>query len=307
MPNASNVNYVAGDTVPNAVVAKLGAGGKVCVFSYAATDLIVDVNGTFPAGSSFSALTPARLLETRSGPGIATVDGAQLGAGPVAAGSVTQVQVAGRGGVPADASAVVLNVTATQAQAPGFFTVFPCGAPVPNASNVNYVAGDTVPNAVVAKLGAGGKVCVFSYAATDLIVDVNGTFPAGSSFSALTPARLLETRSGPGIATVDGAQLGAGPVAAGSVTQVQVAGRGGVPADASAVVLNVTATQAQAPGFFTVFPCGAPVPNASNVNYVAGDTVPNAVVAKLGAGGKVCVFSYAATDLIVDVNGTFPG
>ncbi len=59
---------------------------------------------TTPAGSSFSALTPARLLETRSGPGIATVDGAQLGAGPVAAGSVTQVQVAGRGGVPADAS-----------------------------------------------------------------------------------------------------------------------------------------------------------------------------------------------------------
>ena len=56
-----------------------------------------------------------------------------------------------------------------------------------------------------------------------------------------------------------------------------------------------------------MFPCGAPVPNASNVNYVAGDTVPNAVVAKLGAGGKVCVFSYAATDLIVDVNGTFPG
>src|SRR5207302_63492 len=102
----------------------------------------------------------------------------QSGGGRVGAGSVTEVQVAGRGGVPADAAAVVLNVTATESQAPGFFTVFPCGAPVPNASNVNYVTGDTVPNAVVAKIGDGGKVCVFSYAATQLIVDVNGFFPA---------------------------------------------------------------------------------------------------------------------------------
>jgi hypothetical protein len=158
---------------------------------------------------------------------------------------------------------------------------------------------------VVAKVGAGGKVCVFSYAATDMIVDVNGYFPAGSSFGSLSPARLLESRSGAGMVTVDGQQLGIGVRPAGSVTEVQVAGRGGVPADASAVVLNVTATQAQGPGFFTVFPCGTDRPTASNVNYVVGDTVPNAVVAKVGAGGKVCVFSYAATDMIVDVNGYF--
>ena len=186
------------------------------------------------------------------------------------AGVTLELQVAGRGGVPGDASAVVLNVTVTQAQGPGFVTVFPCGSPVPNASNVNYVAGSTVPNAVVARVGANGRVCVFTYAATDLIVDVDGWFPAGASYVALQPARLLETRSGPGLATVDGLQFGEGPRGAGSVTEVQVAGRGGVPGDASAVVLNVTVTQAQGPGFVTVFPCGSPVPNASNVNYVAG-------------------------------------
>ena len=80
-----------------------------------------------------------------------------------------------------------------------------------------------------------------------------------------------------------------------------------MPADASAVVLNVTAVDAEAAGFLTVFPCGSARPNASNINYVAGDVVPNAVLTKIGAGGKVCVFSYAATDLIVDTNGYFPG
>ena len=86
--------------------------------------------------------------------------------------------VAGRGGVAGDASAVVLNVTVAGARGPGFVTVFPCGAAQPTASNLNFVAGSTVPNAVTSKVGAGGKVCLFSSGATDLVVDVNGWFPA---------------------------------------------------------------------------------------------------------------------------------
>jgi hypothetical protein len=55
-----------------------------------------------------------------------------------------------------------------------------------------------------------------------------------------------------------------------------------------------------------VFPCGQATPNASNVNYAAGQTIPNSVVSKVGVGGKVCVYSSAEVDLIVDVNGAFP-
>ena len=84
-----------------------------------------------------------------------------------------------------------------------------------------------------------------------------------------------------------------------------MAGRAGVPVDAAAVMLNVTAVVPAAPGFLTVFPCGAARPLASNVNYVAGEVVPNAVFAKVGAGGKVCVYTLSATDLIADVNGWF--
>jgi hypothetical protein len=299
-PNASNLNYAAGDTVPNAVIAKVGADGKVCLFTLAATHLLADVNGYYPAGSPYVPLVPARVLESRPG---ATVDGQSANLGVRAAGSVTELRVAGRGGVPADAAAVVLNVTVTEAEGPGFVTVYPCGAARPNASNLNYAAGDTVPNAVIAKVGADGKVCLFTLAATHLLADVNGYYPAGSPYVPLVPARVLESRPG---ATVDGQSANLGVRAAGSVTELRVAGRGGVPADAAAVVLNVTVTEAEGPGFVTVYPCGAARPNASNLNYVAGDTVPNAVIAKVGADGKVCLFTLAATHLLADVNGYYP-
>ena len=77
----------------------------------------------------------------------------------------------------------MLNVTVTGAQGTGFITVYPCGQAVPTTSNLNFVTGDTVPNAVIVKLGAGGKVCLFAAeSATHLIADVNGYFPAGSGF-----------------------------------------------------------------------------------------------------------------------------
>ena len=119
----------------------------------------------------------------------------------------------------------------------------------------------------------------------------------------LVPGRLLDTR---GPATVDGLQEGGGARAAGVTTEVQITGRYGVPGDAAAVVLNVTATGTQAPGFVTVWPCGVEKPNASSLNFDAGATIPNAVITKIGVGGKVCLSSSAATNLLVDINGYYP-
>ena len=117
---------------------------------------------------------------------------------------------------------------------------------------------------------------------------------------ALTPARLLETR--PGAPTVDGVAPGAGPLAPGTPLELQVAGRGGVPASARGAVLNVTATDAPGTGFVTVWPCGEPMPTASNVNFVAGVPSPNAAIVKIGADGKVCFQTgESSAQLIVDV------
>jgi hypothetical protein len=215
-----------------------------------------------------------------------------------------ELPIAGRAGVPSAAATVVLNVTAVNPAAGGFVTVFPCGQPQPNASNLNYKAGDVIPNAVLAKVGAGGKVCFYTFAETDLLVDVGGFFGNELSLVPLpSPGRVFDSR--PSGETVDGLHQRTGRIAAGATYELPIAGRAGVPSSASLVVLNVTAVDPGAGGFVTVFPCGATLPNASSLNYRVGDVIPNAVLAKVGAGGKVCFYSYAATDLIVDVSGYF--
>ena len=108
------------------------------------------------------------------------------------------------------------------------------------------------------------------------------------------------------LVTVDGLYEGCAGLVAGGVYELPVVGRAGVPGSASAVVLNVTAVGGQARGYLTVFPCGSVRPNASSVNFGVGQTVANGVVARVGAGGKVCVFASAATDVVVDVNGYVP-
>ena len=146
-----------------------------------------------------------------------------------------------------------------------------------------------------------GRVCVFTSAGTNLIADLTGYFPAVSGYASLNPARLLDSR--PGSGTIDGQDAGAGLRAKGNITQLTVTGRAGIPADASTVVLNVTVTAAVDAGFITVYPCGAALPVASNLNYTVGATVANAVVVKVGTGGQVCLFNSGATQLIADTNG----
>ncbi|MEQ1698601.1 MAG: S8 family serine peptidase [Ilumatobacteraceae bacterium] len=290
LPNASNLNFVTGRTIANAVVAKVGDAGKVCLYTSVTAHFIIDVNGYAPGASSFLPLNPARLVDSRVGG--TTVDGVGAAIGVRAEGSVTEILLPGRGGVPSDAEAVALNVTVVGPLAGGYATVFPCGTQPPGASNLNFVAGLTIANAVVAKIGAAGKVCIFASKATHLIVDVNGFFPAGAAFTALTPVRLLDSRPQ--------------RILANGVVEVTVAGIDDVPVDADAVVLNVTVAGPMTGGFITVYPCGSTRPNASSINYVAGQAIPNAVIAKVGTGGKVCIYTSASTNLLVDLNGFFP-
>ena len=306
-PTASNLNFDAGDTVPNLVIAQVSDVGTVCLDAPTSAHLVVDVNGWFGGGSGFTPVPPARLLETRAGnPTFRTVDGLFQGGGAIGAGQVLTLQVAGRGGVGSAAEAVALNVTATQPTGDGYVTVYPCDATRPTASNLNYTAGDTVPNAVVVRLSAAGTVCLFTLRSAHLLVDVNGWFTTASDLAPVVPARLLETRSGsPDLRTIDRLAEGIGRVQAAATLELQVGGRGGVAANAAAAVLNVTVTEPLAHGFVTAYPCGGTRPLASNLNFVAGQTVPNAVAVRLSATGKVCLFSTAATHLVVDVNGWF--
>jgi hypothetical protein len=309
---AASVNYDGGDVRPNAVLTKLSASGSVCIYTLRATDLVVDVNGAFAAGAGFDSVNPARLLETRSGPGLTTTDGEFEGVGWLDDEEVVEFQVTGRGGIPDGAEAASLNVVAISADGPGFLTVYPCDQdrPVPAAS-VNYDGGDVRPNAVLTKLSASGSVCIYTLRSTDLVVDVNGAFSAGSgleavNFGSINPARLLETRTGSGLETIDGQQQGVGRGSDEATLTLQVTGRAGIPDGATAASLNVVAIFADGPGFLTVYPCDQARPDpAASVNYGGGDVRPNAVLTKLSATGTVCIYTLRATDVVVDVNGSF--
>jgi hypothetical protein len=245
-------------------------------------------------GGTFHALTPSRILDTRSG-------------SPLGPGTTLNVPIAGQGGVPlTSVSAVVLNVTATNTTAPGFLTVFPAGVALPLASNLNWVGGQTVAKLVTVGLGSGAVSAYNPRGSADVIFDVAGYYstpdvspgPDGL-FNPLVPARLLDTRTGIGAP--------AAKLAAGQTLDLQVTGRGNVPASGvNAVVLNVTATSPTSLGFLTVFPTGVARPNASNLNFNAGETVPNRVMVGVGTGGKVSIFNPAGTtNVIADVNGWF--
>jgi hypothetical protein len=215
---------------------------------------------------------------------------------PLLAGAVLEVQVAGRAGVPGDATAATLNVTVADPADDGYLTVFPCGRPVPTASNLNYRRGEVaVPNAVMARIGTNGKVCLTSSATTSVVVDIAGYVPTGSPITPLAaPRRLVDTREG------IGAPVGrSGP---GALT-VQVAGREGIPDGVRAAVLNVTVVAPDGPGFATVYPCHQARPVASNINFVAGDVRPNLVVAGLDPQGRTCIFTMTSAHLVVDAIG----
>jgi hypothetical protein len=308
-PTTSNINVSAGQTAANAVLVTLGPSNGVCLFDQAGGDLIVDVTGYIGAAVPYLALVPYRALETRPDVGQWHYNGAK----PVA-GQIVRVPITGWGygtnSVSPFASAVVLNVTATDATIDGYVTVWSCIGPPPTASNLNVVRGGTVARLVIAQLGLNPAypfatqkdICLFTQAGTHLIVDILGAFLPESPFSAITPARLLETRADYGQVGYHGNE----PVA-GKVVEVDVLGSvsANVPSTARAVVLNVTATNPEAPGFITVWPCGVTRPLSSSLNLAAGETASNAVVVGLGTNGKVCIFTQGGADLIADLNGFF--
>jgi hypothetical protein len=234
------------------------------------------------------AITPVRLIDTRSGLGVSAPG--RLSAGQTLELPITQSA--------ASTTAVALNVTVTEPAATGFLTVYPCDQNRPKVSNLNYVTGETVPNLVNVKLSVTRSVCIFAQQPTHVIADLAGTFEAGGGAGAqpVSPERLLDTRIPIGVPA-------AGKVVGGEVLTLQVAGRGGVPASgASAVTMNVTVTEPELAGFVTVYPCDRSRPTASNLNYTPGQTVPNLVSVRLSATGTVCLFSQRTTHLVADLS-----
>ncbi len=311
-PTASSLNFLAGQNVPNLVTVALPTDGQIDVYNaFGSADLIIDVQGYYGpedrAGAGlYNALPPSRICDTRS----SQPQNPCTGQAP-AAGSSLNVQVTGLGQVPAaGVAAVVLNVTAIQSSHPGYLTVYPQGGTAPTASNVNYRAGEIVPNRVMVPVSSTGQISIYSgNGSPEIAVDVSGYFTDSSNPSATgetftpapNPVRICDTRTSQIVNQCTGQTL-----TTGASDVVAAAGEKGVPASAAAVVLNVTAADESSHGYLTVYPSGITVPVASDLNFTANDAVANMTVATLGSKGEFDVFnSNGSAALIVDLVGWY--
>jgi CSLREA domain-containing protein len=296
-PNASNLNFAAGQTIPNLVTTQIGAGGAIALATAAgATDVVVDLVGWFDdgrsAGDRFTPLPPARLLDSRTATG--GWNGSKL-----VAGAARDLVIGGRGGVPSTATAAVLNITVTESSSPTFVTAWPKGQSQPVTSNLNVAAGETIPNLAVVPLGTDGSIRIATAVGqVDVIVDVVGSYDpgAGGVFHPMPPTRILDDRVG----------LGApGPWGPAQARTIPITG-----AATTAIVANVTATNATVGTFVTAFPSGSVKPATSNLNVGPGQTIPNLVVVGVASvGGASNGFqlhnALGSVDLIADVSGYY--
>jgi serine protease inhibitor ecotin len=307
-PTSSTLNFPVGDDRANAVTVALGDGGTLSATYVSPNNgttaqVIFDVTGYFlpdTTGATYVALTPTRLLDTRSNTGLT---------GPSSSHVARTFAVANHGGVPSNANAVTGNLTVTGQTSAGYLYIGPAAMDNPASSTLNFPLGDDRANAVTVALGAGGTLSV-TYAAPTLgptaeaIFDVTGYFVPGTKgarYVPLTPSRLLDTRYNSGLGGASSSHV---------ARTFQVSGFGGVPANSTAVTGNLTVTGQTSSGFLYIGPVAQNNPTSSNLNFPVGDDRANAVSVALGAGGTLSV-TYAAPTLgptaqeIFDVTGYF--
>ena len=180
--------------------------------------------------------------------------------------------------------------------------MYPFGIEPPLASNLNFAAGQTVPNLVLVTATDGGKVAFYNRSGTvHLVADVVGWYDdvrnddRGRFVPLDQPTRRIDTRAG-------------GTLGPAGTLPLTMAGTAGLPAPVFmwGVAANVTATGATASTFVTVYPPDIERPVASNLNVTPGQTVANLVLSPTTADGSVAAFNWAGNvDLVVDVVGWF--
>ena len=228
-----------------------------------------------PAASTYTPLTPVRMLDTRSGTAV----------GP---GGVVSVNLASR--VPETATAVVVNVTGVGPSTWTYVSAFAHGQDRSLVSNLNLAPGETRSNLATVAVGADRVVDLYNHAGSvHLLADLAGyyTSGAGSKFMPLAAQRALNTTVGTQSTTVLDLSLS-------------------VPASATAVTLTVTGARATHDTFLTAWPAGSTRPGTSTVNVPRGGTTSNLTTVPLGPGRKVNLYNHVGgLDLIADLAGFY--
>jgi streptogramin lyase len=302
-PLVSTLNSVDGRIKANAAIIPAGTGEAVSVYATNATDVILDIDGYFvPTGSdaialAFYPLTPCRIADTRYS------SYGSLGPPSLSAAQSRSFAVLSSAcSIPSTAQAYSLNFTVVPpGKAPvNYITTYPTGAAQPLASTLNDNTGTIVANAAIVPAGTDGAVSVYSYSATDLIIDINGYFAppgtGGLSLYSLTPCRVLDSRvPAPSTPPFTGEK------------DVNVTGSGcGAPATAQAYVFNATVVPPGPMNYLTLWPQGGTQPVVSTLNAVDGAITSNmALVPTTNGSISSYVYVPSTTYLILDIFGYF--
>jgi hypothetical protein len=302
-PVVSTLNSLDGRIKANAAIVPAGTSGAVSVFVNNTTNVVLDIDGYFEAGTGtsleFYPLTPCRVADTRKSTGFA----AGLGSPSLVANTERDFPVLGASGntvpcdIPSSAKAYSLNMTAVPPSGGnlGYLTVWPTGESQPLVSTLNDLTGTVVANAAIVPAGTDGDVAVYPSNATDLVIDVNGYFAApgtgGLQLYALTPCRVLDTRKTTGAFT-------------GELT-VNVAGSTcAPPSTAKAYVFNATVVPSGDLGYLTLWPDGEAQPVVSTLNALDGAITSNMAIVP-NQDGETDALASGTTQLVMDISAYF--
>jgi len=298
-PLVSNLNFTAGETLANLVTVELGSQGGVTIYNHSGlANIVVDAEGYYTttpqAFGLYNPVNPLRIL------------GSLASGITLSAGMTTAVSVAGVDGVPADASAVVANVTAAGSTGPGYLSVFPAPdsglSTPPSASNVNFGAGQVIGNRVIIPVGIAGQIEVFNYAGTVRVdVDLDGYYTGssgelGSAFVPLSPTRFTDTR-----VAINGSTIS--PDSSESFNFLS----DHIPTTATALLSNVTVVAGGSPGYLSVYPVNLSTPpEVSDIDFASAAIDQNLTVAQL-SGAATELFNSGAVPLnvVIDAFGYF--
>lgn len=261
-------------------------------------------SATYYPDGYFTAVTPARIADTRTGSGYPNAGS------HIPAGNWIDVKVTGVGGVPATGvSSVVVNVTAVNATAGTYLTAFRKGDALPPASSLNVSAGQIVNNQLTVQASSDGYISLYNGGGTiDAIVDVVGYNSAnGSSYKAQDAQRVLDTRTA-GVKVPAGGSVDVQVGSSAAITACQIKN------DAvTAASIQLTVTNQTVNGFLSVFPAGSSAQGASSLNFYSGQTITRMVTSALGnracdgSNGKLTIKNNgsAPVDVIADLIGVY--
>src|SRR5208283_2749237 len=247
------------------------------------------VDAIFSQALQFVAVTPCRLVDTRS----------KNGGGPIQGGTSQPFvlpQLAKSRGCAnlSSAAAYSLNVTVVPRGPLGYLTIWPTGENQPVVSTMNSLDGRVKANAAIVPAGASGAVSVFVSNTTDVVIDINGYFAppgrGGLSLYAVAPCRVLDTRPNGqfvGELTVDTVDSVCGPSNL-----------------AQAYVFNATVVPSAPLGYLTLWPDGGKQPGVSTLNAIDGAITSNMAIVP-NSDGSTDAFASNLTQLILDISAYF--